>query len=438
MALTLIGLGMSEGDISLAAAERIRAAETVIVKTRLNESYAFFEKNGIETISLDRLFEGCRSFDTLCEKIARRVYSLSRGKETVYCVEGSVSEDNACKLILARHHKTRVIAGVSKVSSAIELAGVTGGYTSLSAYDIKDADIFGGTLCVYDIDSAVLAGEVKLRLMEVYGDECPCTVICGDNVRNRPLFELDRLERYDYSTRAVIKPRSYIERDAYTFYDLVRIMEILRGEGGCPWDKAQTHKSIRTNAIEETYELVDAIDREDDERLTEELGDVLMQVVFHTEMGEERGALTLSDVTTGICRKLISRHSHIFFGDSAKDADEALDVWEKNKGKEHGFTAKQAVLDVPNCFPALMRMQKLQKRALKAGLDDCTASEAAARIGELAARLVSSEKDELMRDSGDFLFECVRLLRLKKVDAEMALADRSKQFADSFRDEDEN
>ena len=172
---------------------------------------------------------------------------------------------------------------------------------------------------------------------------------------------------YDHTAALLIPTLPLEKKPRYDFYDLVQVLGILRGENGCPWDRAQTHESIRINAIEEVYEMVDAIDRQDDERLTEEIGDVLMQAVFHTELGEERGALTRGDVLSGVCKKLISRHTHIFFGDKAENEKEALDVWDKNKQKEHGFTAKQTVADVPEVFPALLRAQKVQKRAQKAG-----------------------------------------------------------------------
>ncbi len=436
MPLTLIGLGVEKGDLSLAAAEKIRTADAVIIRTALTQTVGFFKENGIPFVSMDDLYAGCRNFDTLAQKIARRVYALSRGKRAVYCVDGSVLEDNACKLILSRHPSTAVIAGVSKASAALAPLGITGGYTSVSAYDVADGSFrsFGGTLFVYDLDSAILAGEVKLKLMSEYGDECPCTAFFVGKRRDMPLYEMDRLPVFDHSAAIVLTPRGFLEKDAYDAEDLRRIIELLRADGGCPWDRAQTHKSIRKNAVEEVYEMIDAINRCDDERLREEIGDVMMQAVFHAVMAEERGAFTYTDVTTEVCRKLISRHTHIFFGDKAADEREALEVWEKNKRKEHGFTPEQAVADVPASLPALMRAQKLIKRATKAGYAADDAQASLQKAAQIAARLVGGNlsDDEIMRDSGDFLFECVNVVRLAGADAEEALADKADAFAKPY------
>ena len=319
------------------------------------------------------------------------------------------------------------------MTSALEKLGIYGGYSAVSAYETDGFYINGGTLCVYDIDNAQLAGEVKLKLMREYGDECPCVAFYGGKTEKISLYEADRLPVYDYSTRIVITPRDFLHKDGYNYEDLCRLIKLMRAENGCPWDRAQTHESIRVNAIEEVYEMVDAIDRKDDERLTEEIGDVLMQAVFHTELGEERGALTRGEVLTGVCRKLISRHTHIFFGDKASSASEALDVWDKNKQKEHGFTPLQAVKDVPQCFPALMRTEKVQKRACKAGWLAGSCEDAENAVVRLAEKLcLETEKEAIMRDSGDLLFACVNLARLKGAECEMALKDKSEKFVNEI------
>ena len=435
MSLTLIGLGVKEGDVTLSAYERIKTADKVILKTDMTANFPFFKKNGIDVITMDGLYKRSRNFDTLCKNVAAEVVLLAKGVNAVYCVDGSVLEDNACKLILQKHPSTEVISGVSKVSATLEGLGITGGYSAVSAYDVDGFKLNGGTLLVYDVDSAFLAGEVKLKLMDVYGDECPCVVFYGDRREGVCLYEIDRLPVYDYTTRIVVTPNDFLHKQAYDFYDLCKILTLLRGENGCPWDRAQTHESIRINAIEEIYEMVDAIDREDDERLTEEIGDVLMQAVFHTQLGEERGALTQGEVLTGVCKKLITRHTHIFFGDSAANEGEALDVWEKNKQKEHGYTLKQAVKDVPEAFPALLRAEKVQKRAAKAGWNCGDATSAKAEVLRLTELLCNAKKDEITRVSGDLLFAVVNYIRLMGEECEVALKDVTTRFVDEFTKE---
>lgn len=156
----------------------------------------------------------------------------------------------------------------------------------------------------------------------------------------------------------------------YSIDDLRDIMVQLRGENGCPWDKVQTHQSIKKSMIEECYEAIDALDSGDDHAFANELGDVLLQVVFHARIAEERGAFDFDDVVNEICTKLITRHTHVFGKDNAVSAEEALGQWEKNKKKEKNLDSYTAMLeDVPHYLPALMRSEKIQKKAGSVGFD---------------------------------------------------------------------
>lgn len=161
-----------------------------------------------------------------------------------------------------------------------------------------------------------------------------------------------------------------MEKTKYTIEDLLDIMKKLRGENGCPWDKVQTHDSIKKCMVEESYEVIDAIDKKDDKMMANELGDLLLQVVFHSQIASECDSFDFTDVTDEICRKLISRHSHVFGSDSANDDKQVVDLWDKNKKTEKGLlTATDSLKDVPNSFPALMRAQKVIKRAIKSKME---------------------------------------------------------------------
>ena len=156
----------------------------------------------------------------------------------------------------------------------------------------------------------------------------------------------------------------------YTIDDLLEILKILRSENGCPWDRAQTHDSIKKSMIEETYEALDALDSGDDAAFANELGDVLLQVAFHAALAKERGAFDFDDILREICTKLITRHTHVFGNDKAATAEDALGTWEKNKKKEKGLkTDTELLKDVPHGLPALMRAQKVQKKAASCGFD---------------------------------------------------------------------
>ena len=220
----------------------------------------------------------------------------------------------------------------------------------------------------------------------------------------------------------------YLKKDRFGFEDLVNIMVILRGEGGCPWDREQTHQSIRKNLIEETYEVCEGIDREDDAILCEELGDLLLQVVFHSRIAEEEGAFSVEDVCTGICKKLILRHPHIFGDVRADNSDQVLRNWDEiKKVEKNQRTATEGLASVPRQLPALMRADKLQKKAAKAGFN--FADQAGVKAPE---ELQKTEPARQEKEIGDLLFSGVALARKLGVDPEEALTAASDKFLRRF------
>lgn len=226
-------------------------------------------------------------------------------------------------------------------------------------------------------------------------------------------------------------------KDAYKIEDLRRIMELLRSDNGCPWDREQNHKSIRANLLEEAYEAVDAIDRANDTDLCEELGDVLLQVVFHARMAEEKGSFTLDDVADGICKKLILRHPHVFGEVKVSDSTEVLDNWDRIKRVEKKQETALSTLDsVPKAFPALMRAQKVGKRAAKAGFDwdavDGAFDKITEETDELRAAISSGKREDMAEELGDLLFSIVNVARFLKLDAEDALQSATNKFIDRF------
>ncbi len=222
----------------------------------------------------------------------------------------------------------------------------------------------------------------------------------------------------------------------YHIDDLIQIMELLRAPGGCPWDRAQTHQSIRANMLEEAYEAADAIDSMDMDNLKEELGDVLLQVVFHARMAQEAGAFTFDDVVDGICKKLVYRHPHVFGTASAGDPEGALSAWDAQKRAEKGQrTTADAMDSVARALPALTRAAKLQGKAAKAGFDWRDISPAMDKLSEeleefqAAVREDSNVEEEL----GDLLFAAVKAGRFAGVDGETALQKACEKFIRRFR-----
>ena len=201
-------------------------------------------------------------------------------------------------------------------------------------------------------------------------------------------------------------------------------MSALRGENGCPWDRAQTHESIRSNLIEEAYELVDAIDRKDNAKIIEETGDLLLQAVFHMTIAREAGEFDFGDVYDALCTKLITRHTHIFGGDTATNSEEALASWEKNKLREKSITSvAQNMNEVPQGMPALLRAYKVAKRAAKGNLVVSDIDKAFELVPDKLRGLKSEflKGGEVESAVGEALFELVNLFRLIGAEPEIAL-----------------
>lgn len=226
-------------------------------------------------------------------------------------------------------------------------------------------------------------------------------------------------------------------KETYSIDDLLAIMRILRGENGCPWDREQTHQSIRNNFIEETYEAVEAIDNCDPVLLQEELGDVLLQVIYHAEMERETGRFSFGDVVDGICQKLIQRHPHIFGDVVASTTVEVLDSWDEIKKKTKGQTTYTDTLkSVPKVFPSLMRAAKIQKRAAKSGFAYPDANWAmdglVSEMQELQDALRQGDPAAAKEELGDLLLSAANLSRYLDVDAEECLGASCDKFISRF------
>ena len=225
------------------------------------------------------------------------------------------------------------------------------------------------------------------------------------------------------------------QKDKYSVADLLRIMEILRAPDGCMWDREQDHHSIRRNFIEETYEVCEAIDDEDTEHMKEELGDVLLQVVFHTQMEKEKGVFDLNDVADGVCKKLIFRHPHIFGNVEVGSSEEVLRNWDDLKRKEkHQETDTQALESVAKSLPSLIRAEKLQKKAAKVGFDWDTPQDALPKVHEEADEVLTELQNarDPGEELGDLLFSCVNVARLSGIDPEQALKNATEKFIKRF------
>lgn len=229
----------------------------------------------------------------------------------------------------------------------------------------------------------------------------------------------------------------YPQKEKYDFNDLTEIVKILRAPGGCPWDMAQTHQSIRSNFIEETYEAVEAIDNGDTQLLREELGDVLLQVALHAEMEREAGSFDMGDVCNDICKKLIVRHPHVFGNQTAENEAQALQNWDAVKMQlKNQKSQTEAMKSVSRALPALMRSEKIQRKAAKVGFDWNDVRGALSKLheeyNELRVAIDHGGTEQQMEELGDLLFSAVNVSRFLKIDSEQALDCACDKFVNRF------
>lgn len=228
---------------------------------------------------------------------------------------------------------------------------------------------------------------------------------------------------------------SILENDCKLNIDnLLEIMRVLRSPEGCPWDREQTYKSIRNEVLEEAYEVCDAIDQKDKVSLCEELGDLLLQVVFHSTMAKELGDFDFEDVTDGICRKLILRHPHVFKNAKAENSAQVLDMWDEIKKKEKNQESYTDTLrSVPAAFPALMRAAKVEKRAFKGGVEiDNSAQSLLEKTKELTEVFEKGDKFSISKTYGELLFILASLQRKLDINSEEALNNATSEFIEKF------
>lgn len=442
--ITVIGLGVQKGDLTKRGEEKIVAAAAsgapILVRTAHTRSYETVKELGVAHTCLDGVYEKSRTFQTLADNLAKAV--VAAGENAVYLVDGAASEDLSVKALRRKKRgKIEIVDGVSKTAAIASAANFKScSYTSASAYELVQRAKEGSLslpLIVYDLDDRAVASDCKLALGDLFGEEMAAQYICGGRAKKIALFEADRQKTYDYSSALAIEEIPLLQKSRFTAEDLKEIIVRLRKPDGCPWDRVQTNESIKMSAVEEAYELVDAIDKDDDEKILEETGDVLLQAVFHAVLKEETGAFNLTDAFTGICRKLITRHTHVFGADKAESETGALSVWEQNKRVEKGQkTFADSVNDVPMCFPAALRAQKVGKRAAKAGMDFADVEAAAKRLQEelceVFEAMASGDSAWTEKEVGDLLFAAVNVGRKAGADCEKALKESVERFAARF------
>ena len=373
--IIVVSLGPGSRDqITLGALDCLKNARRVVLRTGQTDAARYLRDQGIAFETLDSLHEECPDFDVFIDRAAQAVCRAAARTRVVYAVLDALSDETAAELMRRHPDKVGFAGGTGLAMPLLQAAGArlpvrVVSASSLSVPQTQDA------LLVVEMNSRMLAGDCKLVLGPWYGEETEVLFFPPSEKEERsfvriPLWQMDMQPRYDHTAALYIPALPLRERTRYDLWDLRRVMGILRGEGGCPWDRAQTHRSLSRYLIEEAYETSEAVAAEDWEHAADELGDVLLQVFFQADIGEKCGTFALDDITTAICSKMIARHRHIF-GDARCDTPgEVAESWEKLKQQERGNDTPARILgDVSPDMPALLRAEKMLRKAEGLGMD---------------------------------------------------------------------
>ncbi|AUM97318.1 MULTISPECIES: bifunctional methyltransferase/pyrophosphohydrolase YabN [Clostridium] len=449
--INIIGLGPgSKESITLGTIDSLKTVDKVFLRTEKHPTVEYINKLGITYETFDGEYEVGESFDDVYNSIAKSLIEASKDySDIIYAVPGhplvaEKSVDILIKLCRQNNIKFKILPAVSFVDALMEslLLDPVEGLKIIDAFDIKNQvmDKRIGTIITQVYDKFI-ASEVKLNLMNYYKDDTEIFFVRAagieglEEIRKIPLYELDRQHNIDHLTSVYI-PK--VLNNNYDFMDLLDIMDKLRGEDGCPWDKEQTHTSLKKYLIEESYEVIEAIDNKDVDMLIEELGDVLLQVVFHSQIGKEDGFFEIKDVIQSICDKMINRHPHVFSDLEINNSNEVLENWDKIKSMEQGNeTYTDSIRHIAKTLPALMRADKVQKKAAKVGFDWENIEDAMKKIieeyKEIEDVYKSKNKVKILEEIGDLLFSVVNVARFLDIDPENALNYSIDKFINRFQ-----
>lgn len=429
--------------LTLSAWKAIKGASCLYLQTREHPSARPVLEAGLPFLSMDDLYEASLDYDELNMAIADR---LTSGGSAVYAVMGGgcfsqlPTIREACE---KKGFELVQLPGVPYYKAAFPDGEQGQVYTANNLPLTLDTD---APLYVSELDNPLLAGEVKLKLQRFYPDDYPVTLAVqspsGSYARRIvPLYALDREKGFFASTVLFVPALPFEQKQTYGYEDLLTVLRRLRAPDGCPWDREQTHQSLKKDLREECYELMDAIDEDSDEHIVEECGDVLMNILFHPLIGEEQGRYDDRDVTTEVVKKLIYRHPHVFGTVQVRSSEEVLKNWDALKQREKGQqTVTAGLKSVPRSFPALLRAEKVQKKARKVGFDFDTAANAFYKIGEETEELRAAMATgrEMEKEMGDLFFAAMNVCRLLGLDGEETLHQATDKFIRRFEQMEKN
>jgi tetrapyrrole methylase family protein/MazG family protein len=446
--IEIIGLGAGDIDqLPLGLYKKLtQSASVICTRTMEHPVIQSLQKEGAAFEGFDHFYESEEQFDRVYERITNTLLEKAEGTSIIYTVPGHpmLAEKTVQLLLEQQDIEVEIVGGKSYLDdlfSALKIDPIDG-------FQFIDGTSFGRSQLVYrqhlifcQVYDRFIASEVKLALLEDLPPDYMVTIVEAagshkETIRELPLEELDRSMQMSNLTSVYVPPAPDNLLN-HTFDRLREIIAVLRGPNGCPWDRKQTHESLRPYAIEEVYELIDAIDQQDDENIVEELGDVLLQVMLHSQIGEDQGYFQVDDVIRSITEKMIHRHPHVFGNREAETVDEVYKNWDELKKEEKGKKAPSSVLEgIPKQLPSLAKAYKLQHKAAKVGFEWEDVSGVWDKLDEelleVKEAIEAGDAQEIEKELGDVLFVLANLARYYKVNPEIALNRSNKKFLSRF------
>lgn len=444
----IVGLGPGSIDsISLGAVNRIHSGKAHFLRTFKHPSVAYFKDNNIPFKSFDYIYDTKDSFEEVYKAIVDELTEKAKehGEINYYVPGNPMVAEKTVQLLLETFNEDEIeiVSGISFIEPILEIVNKdpVEGLKILDGIHLKatDLDINSHTIITQVYNKRVMS-EAKLVLMETYPDEYGVTLIHNAGIRdsqiveNIALYQIDRSDHIGPLTSLFIAKLEKNRFPIYDYNDITDIMKRLRADDGCPWDREQDHLSIRAAILEEAYELVEALNENDIDHIAEELGDLLLQVVFHSQIALEEGEFNPNFVTTSLANKLITRHPHVFFQKDVDNSTEVVYNWDKIKyGSRNISQLSEKLRNIP-LLPALMKSYKVQEKAAQIGFDWDDINGSSDKIIEehnevLEAYNLHGKGDlDVEGEIGDLLFAVVNLSRFLEINPEVALQRTTEKF----------
>lgn len=448
--ITVIGLGAGDlQQLSVGTYRLLQRAPRLVVRTEEHPVVAELRAEGLQMESFDTIYEANDSFEDVYQEIVDRLLEMSATEPVTYAVPGHpLVAERTVQLLIGKQRAGEIdlhIAGGSSfldpIFTALRIDPIEG-FQLLDGTDLQRDDVqMKQHVLIGQVYDAFIASDVKLSLMEKYPDEHEVTIVTAagsvdEKLTTVALFELDRVMTLNNLTTVYVPPVEDREQRLKEWSSFREIIAALRAPDGCPWDREQTHETLKRYLIEESFELIQAIDEEDDDAIIEELGDVLLQVFLHAQIGEDNGYFSMEDVLETVGAKMIRRHPHVFGQVEANTTTDVLTNWQAIKEREH--PKKESLLEgQERLASSLLTSYNYQKTAAKVGFDWSTIEGAFDKFQEewqeFREEVQSGTTESQLDELGDVLFTLVNLARFLKISPEEAMWHTNEKFKARFQ-----